>query len=93
MLTALLFTAGIAASPCASAIPGFTSCPAGNVYQIDVRGAVTCEEGAAVTSNYKWEGDKYQDIADFTCYSAQYDVYPIVMTCVRGDDEVVVSET
>ncbi|MET0450235.1 MAG: hypothetical protein ABW137_00225 [Mycobacterium sp.] len=82
----------VAASPTAAAIPGYLACPPGDEYQLDIRGDVTCEYAATVASAYEWEGDKYQDLYEFTCYSAQYDVYPVVLTCVRGDDEVVVSE-
>ena len=86
-----LAAVAIAVSPSASAIPGYDACPPGGQYQLDVKG-VGCEYAATVASAYEWEGDKYQDIYEYTCYSAQYDVRPIVLTCVSGDNEIVVSE-
>ena len=91
ILATLLVAMAFEASPSASAIPGYEACPPGDTYQLDVRG-VSCEYAAQVASAYEWEGDKWQDLYEFTCYSAQYDVYPIVLTCVSGDSEVVVSE-
>ena len=53
---------------------------------------MSCDDASTVVSGYEWDGDKYQDLDEFTCYSAQYDVCPVVLTCVSGDREIVVSE-
>lgn len=82
---------GAWAAPVASAIPGYEACAPGDTHRIDVRG-VSCEYAATVVSAYQWEGDKYQEIYEFTCYTAQYDVRPVVLTCVAGEQEIVVSE-
>lgn len=81
----------VVASPSAVAIPGYQACPPGDTYALDVRG-ISCEDAARVASTYDFEGDKFQEIEGYTCYGAQADVYPIVLTCVAGDSEVVVSE-
>lgn len=91
LLTVAFVAVAVAASPTAGAIPGYVSCPPGDTHRLDVRG-VGCDDASTVVGAYRWEGDKFQTISEFTCYSAQYDVYPIVLTCVGGESEIVVSE-
>lgn len=91
LLPALCVGAAIATSPTAVAIPGYLDCP-GDTLDLAVAGGISCEEAETVAAAYDLAGDKYQDVYDFTCYGAAADVYPIVYTCVRGDQEIVVSE-
>lgn len=88
----LLGAAAIAASPPAVAIPGYLECPPADDLEMDIAGGLSCEQAVIVAAAYDREGDKYQAVHDFTCYGAAADVYPIVYTCVRGDQEIVVSE-
>lgn len=92
LLPLAIVGAAVAASPPAAAIPGYLECPPGNTLDLDVAGGISCEEAEVVAAGYDPAGDKYQDVYDFTCYSAAADVYPIVYTCVHGDQEIVVSE-
>lgn len=92
LLPALLIGAAVGTCPSAAAIPGYLECPPGDTLGLDIAGGVTCEEAEWVAVRYDPAGDKYQDVFDFTCYGAAADVYPIVYTCVRGNDEIVVSE-
>ncbi|MCP9276107.1 hypothetical protein [Mycolicibacterium arenosum] len=84
--------AALATSPSAAAIPGYLECPPRDDLGLDIAGGLTCEEAETVAGDYDPEGDKYQAVDDFTCYGAAADVYPIVFTCVRGDQEIVVSD-
>lgn len=84
--------AALATSPSAAAIPGYLECPPRDDLGLDIAGGLTCEEAATVATAYDPAGDKFQSVADFTCYGAAADVYPIVYTCVRGEQEIVVSE-
>lgn len=88
-----LLAAAVVSAPGAQAFPGYIACPADGVYQLDIAGDITCPDAVAVAAGYDREGEKYQDVLDFTCYSAAFDVYPIVYTCVRGTDEIVVSDS
>jgi hypothetical protein len=80
----------IYSAPGASALPGFTPCPPYKGYQIDVMG-VPCEDAWRVDA-YDWEGDKFQAIMEYDCYSSTIDQKPIVLTCVSQQGELVVSE-
>lgn len=90
---ASLFAAAVLSAPGAHALPGYLACPADGVYELDIAGDITCPDAVTVAKGYDREGEKYQDVFDFTCYSAAFDVYPIVYTCVRGTDEIVVSDS
>jgi hypothetical protein len=92
LLPAVFVGAAIASSPPAVAIPGYLECPPGDTLDLDVAGGISCDEAATVAAGYDPAGSKYQDVYDFTCYGAAADVYPIVYTCVHGDEEIVVSE-
>ena len=69
-------------------------CAARDGYQIAVQsGDLGCDTAYGIAAAYDRDGDKYQVIGDFTCYSAVADVYPIVLLCVSGDTEFAVSQT
>lgn len=91
LLPAAVIGAALAASPPAAALPGYLECPPRDDVGLDIAGGLTCEEAATVAAEYDVAGEKFQSVADFTCYGAAADVYPIVYTCVRGDQEIVVS--
>lgn len=89
---AVVVGAAFATSPPAAAFPGYLQCPPRNDVGLNIAGGLTCEEAATVAAAYDLAGDEFQSVADFTCYGAAADVFPIVYTCVRGDQEIVVSE-
>jgi hypothetical protein len=90
LLAAGLGAAGISAAPSAAAIPGYLACPSPPGLQYDVVGDVTCADTWVVDS-YDPQGDKYQDIANFTCYSGTAEQRPVVLTCVSENGELVAS--
>ncbi len=89
VLAAGLGASGVAA-PTASAIPGYVPCPSPPGLQYEVVGGVTCAD-TWVADSYDQQGDKYQDIANFTCYGSTADQKPVVFTCVSDSGELVVS--
>jgi hypothetical protein len=92
LLPLLLLGAAVVTSPSAAALPGYVACPPEDSLGFDIAGDITCDEAAKVAVGYDPAGDKYQVVHNFTCYSVAPDVYPIVYTCVRGVDEIVVSK-
>ena len=92
VLSASLLAAAVVSAPGAHALPGYIACPPSESLQLDIAGDITCPAAETVADDYDRSGDKYQDVHGFTCYGAAYDVYPIVYTCVRGTDEIVVSD-
>jgi hypothetical protein len=87
---AIVCAAALVPVPIANAIPGYDSCGVYSGYQIDVKG-VNCGDSWLVDA-YDWEGAKFQSFGEYNCYTAQYDVKPIVLTCVSPGGELVVSE-
>ena len=81
LLAAGLGATGMVAAPTAAGIPG---------YQIEVMGMLCSDSWLFDAYNFE-EGDKYQQIMNFTCYSSTVDQKPIVLTCVSSDGELVVS--
>lgn len=90
LLAAGLGVAGLVAAPTAAAIPGYLACPSPPGLQYEVVGGVTCAD-TWVADSYDYQGDKYQDIANFTCYSGTADQRPVVLTCVSENGELVAS--
>jgi hypothetical protein len=89
ILAAALGLAMVAA-PTAAAIPGYQPCPSPAGYQYEVMGGVTCGDTWVVDA-YDQQGEKYQDIANFTCYSSTADQQPVLLTCASDQGELVVS--
>ena len=90
LLAAGLGATGMVAAPTAAAIPGYQPCPSPPGYQIEVMGMLCSDSWLFDAYNFE-EGDKYQQIMNFTCYSSTVDQKPIVLTCVSSDGELVVS--
>ncbi|OYN82187.1 hypothetical protein CG716_02610 [Mycolicibacterium sphagni] len=75
---------------CAAA-PG-VSCPPQNQSQIDiVDGPITCGDAYATAAQYQAEGEKYQQIGPFTCYSGTAMTQPVVLNCTSDSAEFAVS--
>lgn len=75
----------------ASAAPG-VSCPPQNQSQIDiVDGPVTCGDAYATAGQYQAEGEKYQQIGPFTCYTGNAMTLPVVLSCTSDAAEFAVN--
>jgi hypothetical protein len=74
-----------------SADPG-VSCQPQNQSQINiVDDPISCGDAYATASQYLAEGDKYQQIGPFTCYSGNAMTLPVVLSCTSGTSEFAVS--
>ena len=62
-------------------------------YQISLYGYLTCAEAYDIAARYDVDGEKYQEIDPFTCYTAPSDVRPIIFQCAHGDNDFAVSLT
>jgi hypothetical protein len=70
-----------------SADPG-VSCPPQNLSQINiVNGPISCGDAYATAGQYQAEGDKYQQIGPFTCYSGNAMTLPVVLSCTSDAAE------
>ena len=75
----------------ASATPG-VSCPPQNQSQIDiVDGPITCGDAYATAGQYQAEGEKYQQIGPFTCYTGNAMTLPVVLSCTSDTAEFAVN--
>jgi hypothetical protein len=74
-----------------SAAPG-VSCPPQNQSQIDiVDGPITCGDAYATAGQYQAEGEKYQQIGPFTCYTGNAMTLPVVLSCTSDTAEFAVN--
>jgi hypothetical protein len=85
----VLLAAGSAIS---SAEPGVTNCQPVNGSSIDiVNGPISCVDAYATAGRYQADGEKYQQIDAFTCYSGNAMTAPVVLSCVSDVSEFAVS--
>jgi hypothetical protein len=56
-------------------------------------GAITCEQAYAAAARYDLQGQKYQNIDAFTCYTGTAQTAPIFLVCTSPDAEFSVSHT
>jgi hypothetical protein len=90
---ALLFVAAAAPVGIASADPAPQQCPARGAQQIDiVDGPVTCDQAYQVVGAYDFQGQKYQEIQGFTCYTGNAMTMPTVLSCVSGNADFAVNQ-
>jgi hypothetical protein len=76
-----------------SAEPG-VGCQPQNQSQINiVDGPISCGDAYATASQYLAEGDKYQQIGTFTCYSGNAMTLPVVLSCTSDAGEFSVSNS
>ena len=74
-----------------SAAPG-VSCPPQNQSQINiVDGPITCGDAYATAGQYLAEGEKYQQIGPFTCYTGNAMTLPVVLSCTSDTSEFAVN--
>jgi hypothetical protein len=81
-----------ASSAVSAADPGITNCPPVNGSSIDItNGPISCGDAYATAARYQADGDKYQQIDAFTCYSGNAMTAPVVLNCVSDVSEFAVS--
>ncbi|NTY60908.1 hypothetical protein [Mycolicibacterium sphagni] len=74
-----------------SAAPG-VSCPPENQSQIDILdGPITCGDAYATAGQYQAEGEKYQQVGPFTCYTGNAMTLPVVLSCTSDSAEFAVN--
>jgi len=68
-------------------------CLPGDGIRIDIfLGALTCDDAYALAAQYDLEGEKYQDVGSFTCYTGNALTRPLIFQCAGPDGEFAVSE-
>lgn len=81
-----------ASSAIGSADPGVTNCQPVNGSSIDITsGPISCVDAYSTAGRYQPDGDKYQQIDAFTCYSGNAMTAPVVLSCVSDASEFAVS--
>ena len=77
----------------ASADPVQEHCWARGTQQIDiVNGPINCDQAYQIVGAYSPQGDKYQDIQGFTCYSGNAMTLPTVLSCVSNNADFAVNQ-
>jgi hypothetical protein len=67
-------------------------CPARDAQQIDIiDGPITCDGAYQIVGQYTSDGEKYQQIEGFTCYTGNAMTVPVVLSCVSGDSDFAVN--
>ena len=90
---ALLIAIPAISAGVAAADPVQQRCAPQGVQQIDVvNGPVGCDQAYQVVGAYNFQGDKYQDIFGFTCYTGNAMTLPTVLSCVAPDAEFAVNQ-
>ncbi len=77
-------------SSVADAAPTVQCAPQGD-YQIQLYGDIACADAYDIATAYDLDGEMFQEISVFTCYTAPSDVRPIVFQCAAGDTDFAVS--
>jgi hypothetical protein len=88
----LLIATMAASAGMAAADPVQQHCPAQGAQQIDIiNGPVGCDEAYQIIGGYDRQGQKYQEIQGFTCYSGNAATLPMVLSCVSGNADFTVN--
>ena len=62
-------------------------------YQINIAvGDITCEDAYEIADEYDLDGEKYQDIGSFQCYTGTAQTRPLIFQCVSDSAEFALSE-
>jgi len=57
-------------------------------YKVNVSGGdVECPRAYDIARAFNLTGEKYQEVADFTCYTANSQLEPLIFQCVSGTSE------
>ncbi|MBB3602866.1 hypothetical protein FHT40_002527 [Mycolicibacterium sp. BK556] len=77
----------------ASAEPLQQQCEARGPQQIDIlNGRLSCDQAYQVVGGFDFQGEKYQDVLGFTCYTGNAMTLPTVLSCVSPDAEFAVNQ-
>jgi|EndMetStandDraft_8_1072994.scaffolds.fasta_scaffold02039_8 hypothetical protein len=89
----LLFAAVAGPVGVASADPVQQQCLPRGPQQIDIlNGPVNCDQAYQVVGAYDFQGQKYQDIQGFTCYTGNAMTMPTVLSCVSNNADFAVNQ-
>lgn len=77
----------------AAAEPVQQQCQARGAQQIDIlNGRLNCDQAYQVVGAYDFQGQKYQEIQGFTCYTGNAMTMPTVLSCVSADADFAVNQ-
>lgn len=71
--------------------PNTADCAPQGGCSIQIYGDLTCEDAYGVAAGYDLDGDKFQEVGPFTCYTSPADFRPIVFQCAAGETDFAVS--
>jgi len=92
LISAAGFALLMGSSAVSSAEPPVNHCPPQDQSQVDiVNGPITCGEAYATAGQYQAEGDKYQQIGPFTCYTGNAMTLPVVLSCASDASDFAVN--
>ena len=94
ILPAALLTVILAApAGVAGADPVQQQCQARGIQQIDLlNGPVNCDQAYQIVGAYDFQGQKYQDIQGFTCYTGNAMTMPTVLSCASPNGDFAVNQ-
>jgi hypothetical protein len=77
-----------------AANPGVERCASQDGRQIEIRaGTISCAEAYSTAASYDLQGEKYQEIGAFTCYTGTAQTAPMLIVCSSGGVEFSVFRT
>jgi hypothetical protein len=89
----LLFASVVLPVGIASADPVQQHCQARGTQQIDIiDGPISCDAAYQIVGGYNPQGEKYQEVQGFTCYTGNAMTRPIVLSCVSGNTDFAVND-
>lgn len=88
---AALAAVGMAPAGVAQAGPT-TDCDPQGGYFIQIYGDLSCADAYAIAAGFDLQGEAFQELGTFTCYTSPADVRPIIFQCADGDIDFAVSQ-
>lgn len=69
-----------------------TQCPPKDGRTIDITaGKITCDDAYSTVATFDWQGQKFQQIDGFMCYTGTAQTAPVVLVCSSDEVEFTVS--
>jgi hypothetical protein len=53
---------------------------------------LSCADAYAIAAGFDLQGEAFQELGTFTCYTSPADVRPIIFQCADGDIDFAVSQ-
>jgi hypothetical protein len=90
---ALLIAIPAVSAGVAAADPVQQQCQARGTQQIDIfNGPLNCDQAYQIVGAYDFQGQKYQDIQGFTCYTGNAMTMPTVLSCASPNGDFAVNQ-